>query len=87
MLLTTVFSLALAAVPVAVSAGGTLGYALGATNPDGTCKKQSDYEADMDTIKEKSTMIRGYSVTQCDFARNALPAAKNKGFKMILGVW
>ncbi|KAH0556043.1 hypothetical protein GP486_006015 [Trichoglossum hirsutum] len=82
-----VLPIALAAAPAVVSAAGTLGFALGTKKPDGTCKSQSDYEADLDVVKSKSSIVRGYAASDCDFAQNILPAAKNKDFKVIFGIW
>jgi glucan 1,3-beta-glucosidase len=76
----------LAAAP-AVSARGTLGFSLGDKNPDGTCKSTSDYESDFENLKDLSTLVRTYSGTECDTPQNILPAAKNKGFKVVLGIW
>lgn len=77
----------LAAAPAVVSARGTLGFSLGDKNADGTCKSTSDYEADFDNLKGLSTLVRTYSGTECDTPQNILPAAKNKGFKVVLGIW
>jgi glucan 1,3-beta-glucosidase len=84
-----IFVAALAAAPLAVSAGGTLGFALGATNPDqsSSCKSTSDYEADFATLKDHTKLVRVYSTSQCNQAQNILPAAKNAGFQVLLGVW
>ncbi|KAB8231561.1 glycoside hydrolase superfamily [Aspergillus alliaceus] len=79
-------SLLLAAIP-AVTARGTLGLALGNKNPDGTCKSTSDYEADFDALKSLTTLVRTYSANDCNTAVNIVPAAKNKQFKVVLGVW
>ena len=81
-------SLALAA-PALVSAAGTLGFALGTKLPSGSCKETSDYEADFDAISSAagSKLVRGYSASDCDCAKNILPAAKSKGFKVVLGIW
>jgi len=72
-----------------VSAAGTLGFALGTKNADGSCKAQSDYEADFDAIAASSTatIVRGYAASDCNSAQNILPAAKSKGFKVVLGIW
>src|SRR4051794_19018882 len=86
---------AIAAAPLAVSAAGTLGFALGNTLEDGSaCKTRDDYEADFDAIKGNSgsTLVRTYSNTNslgnpCNTAQEILPAAKNKGFKVLLGMW
>jgi glucan 1,3-beta-glucosidase len=32
-------------------------------------------------------MVRTYSASDCDSAKNVLPAAKAKGFKVVLGIW
>lgn len=78
-----------AVAPAVVSAAGTLGFALGDTNPDGSCKQQSDYESDFDAIAANSAakIVRGYSASDCNTAQNILPAAKAKGFHVVLGVW
>lgn len=86
----TFTSLALAAAPAALAASkGKLGFALGTKNADGTCKYQADYEKDFDTIAEKtgSKIVRGYAASDCNAAQQILPAAKSKGFQVVLGVW
>lgn len=81
-------ALALAAAPVAVDAQrARLGYALGTKRPNGECKETADYEADFDVLKATSTLVRGYAAQDCNFAQKALPAAKNKGFQITLGIW
>jgi len=71
------------------AAAGTLGFALGTKNGDGSCKSQSDYESDMDAIfaASGSKLVRGYSASDCDMTAKILPAAKKKGFRVVLGVW
>ena len=75
--------------PASVSAAGILGFALGTKKPDGSCKYTADYEADFDAIVDASgsKIVRGYSADDCNFAQQALPAAKNKGFQIVMGVW
>lgn len=85
--LSNVLPFLLAAAPAAVSARGTLGFSLGDKNPDGTCKSTSDYEADFDVLKPLSTLVRTYSASECYTAQNIIPAAKAKGFKVVLAVW
>jgi hypothetical protein len=87
MRVTNILSAAFLAGPVAVSAAGTLGFAVGNTNPDNSCKSQQDYEKDFDALKGPSTVIRTYTSDGCDTAKNIVPAAKAKGFKVVLGVW
>ncbi|RAL64973.1 hypothetical protein DID88_001563 [Monilinia fructigena] len=81
--------LPLAGLLSTATAAGTLGFALGDKKVDGTCKFTSDYEADFDTISKGSTarIVRGYAASDCDTAKEILPAAKSKGFKVILGIW
>lgn len=85
----TIAALALAAAPVLVSAAGSLGFALGTQLGDGSCKYTTDYEADFDAISAASgsKIVRGYAASDCNCAQQILPAAKNKGFQVILGVW
>ena len=94
MLFKTAFTTALVAAPLAVSARGTLGFALGNTNPDNTCKQQSDFEADFQAIAANSeaTLVRTYSSSDtygnpCNTPSEILPAAKAAGFKVLLGMW
>ncbi|KAJ9291088.1 glycoside hydrolase superfamily [Paecilomyces variotii] len=87
MRISNILPIALAAAPVAVSAAGTLGLALGDKNPDGSCKQTSDYEADFDQLKSVTKLVRTYSASDCNTAKNIIPAAKAKGFKVVLGVW
>lgn len=81
--------LALAVAPSLVSATGTLGFALGTKNADGSCKTQSDYEADFDAISSASgsKLVRGYSASDCNSSTAIMPAAASKGFKVVLGIW
>jgi glucan 1,3-beta-glucosidase len=85
----TVTPLALAIAPAAVSAAGSLGFALGTKLSDGTCKYQADYEADFKAIAAASSakIVRGYSASDCNNAQYILPAAKAQGFQVILGIW
>ena len=82
--------LLMAAIPAAAldkEAGGLLGFALGNKNADGNCKATDDYKADFDALKSVATLVRTYSSSDCDTAKNIIPAAKEKGFKVVLGVW
>jgi len=85
----TIATAALVAAPAVVSAAGTMGFALGTKEADGKCKTVDDYKKDFDAISDASgaKIVRGYAANDCDFAKNALPAAKEKGFKVMLGIW
>ncbi|KAL2795783.1 1,3-beta-glucanosyltransferase Bgt1 [Aspergillus keveii] len=80
-------SLLAAAAPALAAERGTFGLALGNENPDATCKSVADYKKDFDAIKHLTTLVRTYSASNCDTAKNIIPAAKAKGFKVVLGVW
>ena len=86
---TTLSTLVLAAAPALVAASGTLGFALGDKKTDGTCKFQVDYESDFDAISNNagSKLVRIYAASDCNTAQQILPAAKSKGFQVVLGVW
>ncbi|KAF2428657.1 putative glucan 1,3-beta-glucosidase [Tothia fuscella] len=71
------------------AAKGTLGFALGTKKADSSCKAQADYESDFKLIAAASgsKIVRGYSASDCNAAREILPAAKSQGFQVILGIW
>ncbi|KAK0252439.1 hypothetical protein B0A54_10374 [Friedmanniomyces endolithicus] len=81
-------TLAVAAAPT-FAQKGNLGFALGTKKAEGTCKYTQDYEDDFSAIRSASgsTLVRGYAASDCNCAQQILPAAKNKGFKVILGIW
>lgn len=83
----TIISTAFAVAPSVVSAAGTLGFALGDKNADGTCKFQADWESDFATLSDTSTVVRVYAASDCNTAQEILPAAKSAGFQVILGIW
>jgi len=95
MFFSTLLTAAIAATPLAVSAAGTLGFALGNTLVDGsTCKVQSDFEADFAAIAAGSSarLVRTYSSTDqygfaCNTPSEILPAAQAAGFQVLLGMW
>ncbi|KAK1023378.1 glycoside hydrolase 3 protein, partial [Friedmanniomyces endolithicus] len=81
-------TLAVAAAPT-LAQKCNLGFALGTKKADGSCKYTQDYEDDFSAIQTASgsTLVRGYAASDCNCAQQILPAAKNKGFKVILGIW
>ncbi|PGH21508.1 hypothetical protein AJ80_03176 [Polytolypa hystricis UAMH7299] len=79
--------LALAAAPVAVSAAGQLGFALGVKNADGSCKAAADFEKDFDVLKAHTNTVRTYAASDCNNAPAIVKAAKSKDFKIIFGIW
>ncbi|KAF1996827.1 glycoside hydrolase family 17 protein [Amniculicola lignicola CBS 123094] len=86
----SILAATLAATPAIVSAAkGSQGFALGTKQASGECKTSQDYEDDFDAIASQSDakIVRGYAAQDCDFAKNILPAAKSKGFKVLLGIW
>lgn len=58
------------------------------------CKTQADYEADFDTLTSYTTIVRTYSAVDgavagkpCYVLPAILPAARNKGVSVIVGLW
>ncbi|KAK5091080.1 glycoside hydrolase 3 protein [Lithohypha guttulata] len=85
---------ALAVTASVVRAAGQLGFAVGNVNPNGSCKKRSDFEADFKAITDNthSTLVRTYSSSDsfgnlCNTPSEILPAAQNAGVKVLLGMW
>lgn len=90
----TLLTTALLAAPTIVAAKGELGFAVGNTLPNDKCKTSTDYKKDFQAIKAETdaTLIRTYSNTDqfgfaCDTALEILPAAKEAGLKVLLGMW
>ena len=66
------------------------GFNVQATLADGTCKSQSDWEADFTTMKALPgafTSMRAYASSHCDTLVNAVPAAIATGGQILVGVW
>lgn len=83
------FLLAVAATCVGAEAYWK-GFNIGANNPDGTCKSQSDWETDFRTIASlpgQFTSVRLYASSDCDTLARAVPAALNTGTTLLVGVW
>lgn len=61
--------------------------ALGNVNPDGQCKLQVDFEADLTAIANytDARLVRTYST--CGNVSSILAAAQNTGFQVLLGLW
>ena len=66
------------------------GFNIGANNPDGSCKSQSDWAADFQTVAALPggfNSVRLYAASDCDTLANAVPAAASTGTKLLVGVW
>jgi glucan 1,3-beta-glucosidase len=85
----SLLSASLLAAPALVAAGGTFGFALGNQNADGSCKKQADFDADLKAIAAASSakIVRTYAASDCNGTEYLLPAAKDNGFQVVLGIW
>lgn len=74
-------------LPALIAAKGQLGFALGNKKPDGSCKFKSDYADDLKTLDAYSKIVRIYAASDCDVAKELLPAAQAQGVKVVLGIW
>ncbi|OCK85252.1 glycoside hydrolase family 17 protein [Lepidopterella palustris CBS 459.81] len=66
------------------------GFNVGATNPDGSCKSQADWETAFNTLKGLPgyfTSVRLYAASDCNTLANAVPAALATGMQILVGVW
>ncbi|KAE9377383.1 glycoside hydrolase family 17 protein [Stipitochalara longipes BDJ] len=66
------------------------GFNVQATLADGTCKSQSDWEADFTTMKALPgafTNMLVYASSDCDTLVHAVPAAIATGGQILVGVW
>lgn len=68
-----------------------IGINMGANNPKtGACNTQADWERSFRTIKSWSpgfNSVRLFSTSDCNTLANAVPAARNTGMKLLVGVW
>jgi len=80
---------AAAVAPAAVSAMGSLGWAVGTKTADGKCKGTADYVEDYKKIAEASgsKIVRGYSASDCHSVKWMVQAAKQTGFQVVPGIW
>ncbi|POS84401.1 hypothetical protein EPUL_004414, partial [Erysiphe pulchra] len=76
-----------AILPALITAKGQLGFALGNKKPDGSCKFKSDYIDDLKSLNAYSKIVRIYAASDCDVAKELLPAAQEQGAKVVLGIW
>lgn len=83
----TAVSFALATLPAVVSEAGTLGFALGNVNPDGSCKTTQNYMDELNTLKSHSKLVRTYTSSGCKTAQAILPAAVELDFQVVLNAW
>jgi len=66
------------------------GFSVGANAFSGACKTQGDWEADFVAIRQWNigvNAIRLFASSDCNTLVNAVPAAKNHGLKLLVGVW
>ncbi|KAI9821136.1 MAG: hypothetical protein M1827_003870 [Pycnora praestabilis] len=66
------------------------GFNLGANNPDGSCKAQSDWEKDFTTMQGLDgyfASARLYASSDCNTLANAVPAAIATNTQLLVGVW
>ncbi|RKF53275.1 Glucan 1,3-beta-glucosidase [Golovinomyces cichoracearum] len=74
-------------LPALIAGKGQLGFALGTKKPDGSCKFQADYAADLRSLSSLAKIVRIYAASDCNVAKEILPAAQSQNVKVILGIW
>ncbi|QIW94742.1 hypothetical protein AMS68_000260 [Peltaster fructicola] len=82
-------AISLAAVLPLVSAYWS-GFNIGANNPDGSCKSQSDWQSafsNLQGLPQHFTAVRLYAASDCNTLANAVPAAIATGTKILVGIW
>ncbi|CVK94848.1 related to glucan 1,3-beta-glucosidase [Fusarium mangiferae] len=81
---------ALMLLPGQALAGQYKGFSMGANRADGLCKYTADWKKDFQTIKSWNkgfNAVRLYSADDCNTLVKAVPAAKQTGMKILVGVW
>ncbi|KAK9474473.1 glycoside hydrolase superfamily [Dipodascopsis tothii] len=78
---------ALSAAISSVAAIGELGFDLGVKVASGDCKYTADYLSDFETIKSYTDIVRVYSTSDCNTLEYLLPAVKQAGMRVFIGVW
>ncbi|KAL9638305.1 MAG: hypothetical protein Q9164_001633 [Protoblastenia rupestris] len=100
MRVSSVVALAAAASPIAVSAKGRLGYAIGVRRGDVSCKSTDDFVEDFKVLQGAGVppqYVRTYAAIDggansvggapCAVPGAILPAAAQTGMKVVLGLW
>lgn len=66
------------------------GFNIGANNADGSCKTTAQWTDAFNKLKglpQHITSVRLYASSDCNTLANAVPAAKNTGTQILVGVW
>ena len=66
------------------------GFNIGANNADGSCKTTAQWTEAFNKLKglpQHITSVRLYASSDCNTLANAVPAAKNTGTGILVGVW
>lgn len=66
------------------------GFNIGANNADGSCKTTAQWTEAFNKLKglpQHITSVRLYASSDCNTLANAVPAAKNTGVQILVGVW
>lgn len=66
------------------------GFNIGAQNADGTCKSQAQWAQDFKGMKNlpgNFKDVRVYAASDCNTLELAVPAAKDAGVQLLVGIW
>lgn len=67
------------------------GFNLGANRPDGSCKSQADWRAELETIRSwdggRFNHVKIFSTNDCDAVNQLVPVARSLNFKIHATIW
>lgn len=67
-----------------------IGFNVGASNPDGSCKTTAQWETaftKLQGLPQDVTVVRLYASSDCNTLEYAVPAALTTGTKILVGIW
>ncbi|CAI5759525.1 unnamed protein product [Candida verbasci] len=66
---------------------GDIAFNLGVKDNEGNCKTVEEFEKDLEVLKQTTSIIKTYAVSDCNTLQNLGPAAEAENFKIMLGIW
>lgn len=60
---------------------------MGVKDNSGNCKTVEEFESDLELLKDTTSIIKTYAVSDCNTLQNLGPAAEQENFQIMLGIW